>query len=409
MENTSGQGKRAVIPAELKGWNWGAFLMNWVWGVSNKTYIALLTFVPLIGMFMPFVLGFKGNAWAWRNKKWDSIEHFRRVQGKWAMWGVIMLIFSLVFLAGSIFFLFEALKNSEPYVMAIDKVQVNREVQNIIGAPIKPGWWMVGNVATEGTGGKAEFSIPVEGSKKKGTVSVRATKEINKWKLDQLYFLPEGGGAAVDLLKIPLKAPQPTQLSPGQTRQPPPEAPPIDTPPPDKEAMQSGKTTATPGAVAGKPVKDTVAEKKATPAAAPVVAATVPQPGKAAVTEKKPAVTESGPNQKKQQTASKPKKKYVKNPAPKRQSPYEKAMAKKQTPTNMGRAEITAGDYPGAIKTLSAAIAKNPQESINYRLRGNAYDNLGKREQAIADWKKAATLGDTVIQSYLIFLEVEWP
>jgi Flp pilus assembly protein TadD len=173
--------------------------------------------------------------------------------------------------------------------------------------------------------------------------------------------------------------------------------------------MQPGKTTATPGAAVGKQAKDIAAEKKAPAVAAPVVAATVPQPGKAAVTEKKPAVTESGPTQEKQQTASKPKKKYVKRPAPKRQSPYEQAMAKKQTPTNMGRAEITAGDYPGAIKTLSAAIAKNPQESINYRLRGNAYDNLGKREQAIADWKKAATLGDTVIQSYLVFLEVEWP
>ncbi|MCK9197393.1 MAG: cytochrome c oxidase assembly factor 1 family protein [Syntrophales bacterium] len=254
MENTSGQGKQAVIPAELKGWNWGAFLMNWVWGIFNKTYIALLTFVPLVGMFMPFVLGFKGNAWAWRNKKWDSIEHFRKVQRKWAMWGIIMLIFSLVVSAGSVFFLFETLKSSEPYVMAIDKVQASREVQNIIGAPIKPGWWMVGDISTEGTGGKAEFSIPVEGSKKKGTVSVRATKENNKWKMEQLYFLPESGGAAIDLLKIP----QPRLPSPGQTKQPPPEAPPIDTPPPDKEAMQPKKATA------GKAVKDTVMEKKAT-------------------------------------------------------------------------------------------------------------------------------------------------
>jgi Flp pilus assembly protein TadD len=103
------------------------------------------------------------------------------------------------------------------------------------------------------------------------------------------------------------------------------------------------------------------------------------------------------------------KKKYPKKPAPKRQSPYEEAMAKKQTLTNMGRAEITAGDYQLAIKTLTSAIAENPDASINYRLRGNAYDNLGNREQAIADWKKAASLGDTIIQSYLVFLGVDWP
>jgi hypothetical protein len=35
-------------------------------------------------------------------------------------------------------------------------------------------------------------------------------------------------------------------------------------PPPDKEAMQPKKATATPGATAGKAVKDTVMEKKAT-------------------------------------------------------------------------------------------------------------------------------------------------
>jgi Flp pilus assembly protein TadD len=183
----------------------------------------------------------------------------------------------------------------------------------------------------------------------------------------------------------------------------------MDPPPPDKEAMQPGKTTATTDAAGGKQAKDMVSEKKVVPAAAPVVAATVPQPGKAATVEKKPAVTGSGPAPEKQQTASKPRKKYAKKSVPKRQSPYEKAMAKKKTPTDMGRAAITAGDYQGAIKTLSAVIAKNPEESINYRLRGNAYDNLGKREQAITDWKKAASRGDTIIQSYLVFLQVDWP
>jgi hypothetical protein len=403
MENTSGQGKGAAIPVELKGWNWGAFLMNWVWGIFNKTYIALLTFVPLVGMFMPFVLGFKGNAWAWRNKKWESIEHFRKVQRKWAMWGVITLVVSLVVSAGSVFLLFESLKNSEPYVMAVDKAQLSEEVQKAIGTPIKPGWWMVGNISTEGSNGTAELSIPLEGSKNKGAVYVKATKANNKWKPDQLSFLPEGG-SAIDLLKAPKKAPP----LPGQTKQPPPEAPPTDTQPPDKEAAPGGKAAPIPGA-AGKQGKDMAAEKKGPPASAPLATATVPQPEKPAVIEKKPAATESVPSPKKQQAASKAKKKYAKKPVPKRQSPYEEEVAKKQTLTNMGRAEITAGDYQVAVKTLTSAIAENPDASINYRLRGNAYDNLGNREQAIADWKKAASLGDTIIQSYLVFLGVDWP
>jgi len=399
MENTSGQGKQAEIPAELKGWNWGAFLMNWVWGIFNKTYIALLTFVPLIGIFMPFVLGFKGNAWAWRNKKWDSIEHFQRVQKKWAMWGVIMLVFSLLVSAGSVFFAFETLKSSEPYVMSMDKVQANREVQNNIGAPIKPGWWLLGDISVDGTSGKAAFSIPVAGSKQTGTVYVKATKETNKWKLDQLFFQAESGGAAIDLLKVP----PPQRPSPGQAGQPP-----TDTPPPDKDSLPKDKTTAMKGVAAGKASKEIVTEKKTAPTADPVAAATGPQPGKVAVTDKTPAVTESGLTKKKQQAASKSRKKYAKKHTAKGQSPYDKAMARKKTPTEIGRAKITAGDYQGAVKTLTAAIDKYPRDSVNYRLRGNAYDNLGNRERAVEDWKKAASMGDTIMQSYLNFLEVDW-
>jgi hypothetical protein len=92
MENTSGQGAQSAIPSEIKGWSWGALLMNWVWGLFNGTYIALLMFVPFVNFAMLFVLGAKGNEWAWRNKKWDSVEHFRSVQRKWAIAGFVILV-----------------------------------------------------------------------------------------------------------------------------------------------------------------------------------------------------------------------------------------------------------------------------------------------------------------------------
>ena len=68
------------IPPEIDRWNWGAFLLNWIWGVGNNTFIALLTLVPIVGFVMLFVLGAKGSRWAWRNGRWDSVEHFKRVQ-----------------------------------------------------------------------------------------------------------------------------------------------------------------------------------------------------------------------------------------------------------------------------------------------------------------------------------------
>ena len=73
--------------ATAKKWNWGAFWMNWVWGLGNRTYIALLGIVPVVNIVMAFVLGAKGNAWAWKNRNWESEEQFMRVQGKWSAFG----------------------------------------------------------------------------------------------------------------------------------------------------------------------------------------------------------------------------------------------------------------------------------------------------------------------------------
>jgi len=95
-QNTSGQGKIAVVPSEIKGWSWGAFLLWWIWGIGNNTYISFLTLIPYVGQIVvPFVLGAKGNEWAWRNKHWDSVDNFKDVQFKWAKAGFIVVVIGL--------------------------------------------------------------------------------------------------------------------------------------------------------------------------------------------------------------------------------------------------------------------------------------------------------------------------
>ncbi len=156
ISNTSGQGKSAIVPKEIQGWNWGAFGFSWIWGIGNKVYIALLIIVfpvvlailfilvllglvnitaatphpgvplliilPFIGyafyaftlfvsIGMSFVLGIKGNEWAWAHRHWDSIEHFKKVQRIWARVWLALILFS--FLAGlfvvfSFFYLFHS-------------------------------------------------------------------------------------------------------------------------------------------------------------------------------------------------------------------------------------------------------------------------------------------------------------
>ena len=101
-ENTSGQGESATVPEEVKGWSWGAFALTWIWGVCNGVLIALLCFIPIFGIAWAFVLGIKGNEWAWRNKKWDSIEQFKSTQSSWNIAGIIVFAIAIVVLVAII-------------------------------------------------------------------------------------------------------------------------------------------------------------------------------------------------------------------------------------------------------------------------------------------------------------------
>ena len=99
IENTSGRGDSGYAAQAPKSgrWNWGAFFLPVLWGIGNKSYIAFLCFVPLVGFFMPFYLGAKGYELAWKNKWWENEARFLQVQKRWAVWGlaVTLLILAL--------------------------------------------------------------------------------------------------------------------------------------------------------------------------------------------------------------------------------------------------------------------------------------------------------------------------
>lgn len=85
-----------TIPNEVRRWNWGAFFLTWIWGIGNNVLIAFLCFVPFLNVVMPIVLGIKGGEWAWQKKRWDSLEHFQRVQRIWAWVGFGVFLFLLL-------------------------------------------------------------------------------------------------------------------------------------------------------------------------------------------------------------------------------------------------------------------------------------------------------------------------
>ena len=101
-ENTSGQGLAAPVPPEITGWNWGAFLLTWIWGIGNRVWLSFLALIPipLVVLAMMVLLGIKGNEWAWQCKKWDNIEQFRHRQRIWMYWGIAAFIAPFVFILG---------------------------------------------------------------------------------------------------------------------------------------------------------------------------------------------------------------------------------------------------------------------------------------------------------------------
>jgi hypothetical protein len=92
-KNTSGTGSGA--PSEIMGWNWGAFLLTWIWGLGNNVWVSLLMFVPVVNVVMLFALGIKGNLWAWQHRRFSGVTQFKQVQRVWALVGLGVFIVEL--------------------------------------------------------------------------------------------------------------------------------------------------------------------------------------------------------------------------------------------------------------------------------------------------------------------------
>lgn len=92
MANTSGQGKEAEVPEEVRGLCWGAFFWTFIWGIFNRVWISFATFIPIVGIVVWIVLLFKGREWAWKSKEWESPEQFNKVQRLWGLAGLVFVV-----------------------------------------------------------------------------------------------------------------------------------------------------------------------------------------------------------------------------------------------------------------------------------------------------------------------------
>lgn len=100
------------VPEEIKGFNFGAFSLNWIWAFAHRlpglgAAILILSFIPCVGFInigFAIYLGFKGNELAWKSRPFQSVQQFKDTQRVWAIWGLIVFAAAIVF--GIIFFAF---------------------------------------------------------------------------------------------------------------------------------------------------------------------------------------------------------------------------------------------------------------------------------------------------------------
>ena len=105
LDNRSGEGKKSVIPKEIKKWNWGAAGLTWIWGVYHGVWIAMIIIViakiPFASLLVTIFLGIKGNEFAWKSQKYESVEKFLESQDKWKKWGITILVLQLILIVTS--------------------------------------------------------------------------------------------------------------------------------------------------------------------------------------------------------------------------------------------------------------------------------------------------------------------
>lgn len=124
-----------------------------------------------------------------------------------ARWKIPLGCLTLIFLIGlSVTILFTVIitsfHNSDAYKQALAKAAENSQVPEFLGEPIKPSWFISGQLNVNGGTGNANFSIPISGPKGKGSIRVVAYKSGGVWRFTYLQVSINGQPESIDLLSV---------------------------------------------------------------------------------------------------------------------------------------------------------------------------------------------------------------
>src|SRR5689334_5929664 len=106
----------------------------------------------------------------------------------------VIIVLGIAAIVAVVFFVFGAIKKSDVYVQALNRVRNDSRVQAALGTPINAGFWVSGtaHVDTE-HGGTADITFPVSGPNAKARVHAVAARTAQTWEFTTLDVTPDHG------------------------------------------------------------------------------------------------------------------------------------------------------------------------------------------------------------------------
>jgi hypothetical protein len=105
-------------------------------------------------------------------------------------------IFALILLCAGTEYVFHDLALTK---RAMADLQASENGKNVLGAPIKIGWFVTGEMRLRGNDGAASLSIPVKGSTAAGELDVKGVRKDGSWIISDLNLIADGQKTIVQI------------------------------------------------------------------------------------------------------------------------------------------------------------------------------------------------------------------
>ena len=118
------------------------------------------------------------------------------------------LIIIILFVGGVFTVFTSAFTNSTPYQEALERVNNNEQIVELLGTPIEKDGMMQGSINFSNGDGNANFSIPIEGPKGEGRLYIVGEKRYDEWTYSEMEVRIDQNNEVINLLNEGLDKPE---------------------------------------------------------------------------------------------------------------------------------------------------------------------------------------------------------